>query len=90
MGTFVAKKLLRRLIANGHYLQQTRVLIRAKAEYHIELLSALIKEHHDAVTVAVAHHQFQTLDLNALKRSEKAVVFDLKSMFAKEQVDYRL
>ena len=131
MGTFVAKKLLKRLIANGHYLQQTRVLVlgltfkencpdtrntkvvdiyreltdfglkvdvydpwvahhTAKAEHHIELLPALINGHYDAIIVAVAHHQFQTLDLNTLKRSENAVVFDLKSMFAKEQVDYRL
>jgi UDP-N-acetyl-D-galactosamine dehydrogenase len=42
---------------------------------------------YDAVVVAVAHKEFKSLNL---KKSEKTILVDLKSMFAKENSDLRL
>ncbi|MGB0376011.1 MAG: nucleotide sugar dehydrogenase [Flavobacteriaceae bacterium] len=45
---------------------------------------------YDAVVLAVAHTEFKSLDLAALKKTPDSVVFDIKGMFDKAQVDNRL
>lgn len=131
MGVFIAKKALKRLIANGQYLQDARVLLlgltfkencpdtrntkvidiyseltdfglqvdvhdpwaspeAVKADYGIDLLPALNGHTYDCIIAAVAHDQFLTLDITTLKRLPQSIVFDIKSVFKKEFVDFRL
>ncbi|HEX9957625.1 MAG TPA: UDP binding domain-containing protein, partial [Fibrella sp.] len=131
MGIFVAKKLLKQMIAHGQHIQEARVLIMGltfkencpdirntkvvdiyyelkdfgiqvdvydpwaaaqtvEEEYGITLLTGLEGRHYDGIIVAVAHQQFFTLDIDSLKREPTSVVFDIKSVFAKDLVDIRL
>ena len=61
-----------------------------KHEYNLDLISKEeLKSDYNAIILAVSHHQFLELDLNALK-DEDAVVFDVKSILPKDQVDGRL
>ena len=57
-------------------------------EYGIQLISKL--EAYDAVLLAVAHDQFETLDMEALKIQSETVVYDLKGIYPKQKVDGRL
>lgn len=59
-------------------------------EYGISLLPTLKGQTYDGIIVAVAHRQFMTLDINALKRESSSIVFDIKSVFDKSLVDIRL
>lgn len=59
-------------------------------EYGIVLQQTLIPRQYDGIIISVAHQQFLTLDIAALKRQENSIVFDVKSIFGKEQVDIRL
>ncbi len=131
MGQFIAKKILKRLIANGLNMQQCRILIlgltfkencpdirntkvidvyhelkdfgltvdvhdpwasaqEVEHEYGIVLQEAILPHHYDGIIISVAHKQFLTLDIGALKRCENSIVFDVKSIYDKEQVDIRL
>lgn len=131
MGMFVAKKVLKRLIANGMLIQTSKVLILGftfkencpdvrntkvidiyheltdfglqvdiydpwasahdvLAEHSISLLATVANHTYDAIIIAVAHQQFFTLDISALKKNGTSIVFDIKSIFDKELVDIRL
>ncbi len=57
-------------------------------EYGIDLTSTFGT--YEAIILAVSHNEFQTIDLKALKSDEKAVVFDIKAFFDRDQVDARL
>lgn len=59
------------------------------SEYGLELKKVL-DEQYDAIILAVAHREFERLDLPALKRTAAAVVFDTKAFLDREQVDARL
>ncbi len=59
-------------------------------EYGISLLPTLDGQAYDGIVIAVAHRQFVTLDINALKREPSSIVFDIKSVFDKSLVDIRL
>lgn len=59
-------------------------------EFDIKLVDALHLKTYDGIIVAVAHHQFLSLDLNSLKKDVHSVVFDIKSIFDKKMVDIRL
>ncbi len=59
-----------------------------KKEFNLDLISSL--EQYDAILVAVSHNEFYNLTLNDLKKSPESVVFDLKGVFLKEEVDARL
>jgi UDP-N-acetyl-D-galactosamine dehydrogenase len=60
-----------------------------KREYNLELIDneELRIENYDAVVLAVAHNEFKTLDI---KTDDKKVVYDIKSILDKENVDGRL
>ena len=61
----------------------------AKREYGIDIVYEWPSERFDAVILAVAHHQFEEIDvMNLLK--EKHVIFDVKGMLDRDLVDARL
>lgn len=131
MGGFVAKKILKRLIANGLQIQLSHVLILgitfkencpdirntkvvdiyyeltdfgisvdvydpwADAEdvrdkYNISLLADLDTRTYDGIILAVAHQQFLRLDISGLKKDNKSILFDIKSIIDRSLVDIRL
>lgn len=49
-----------------------------KAEYDIDLITDLEDKKYDAIVLAVAHHQFETIDIVKLKK-KKSVVYDIKN-----------
>lgn len=62
-----------------------------KHEYGLDLITSKesLKMSYDAIVLAVSHKDFLDLDINQLK-SETGVIFDVKSLFPKENVDARL
>ena len=62
-----------------------------KHEYDLDLKSSLtdLKSDYDAIILAVSHNEFLELSLDNLK-SEKCVVFDVKSLLPNGSVDARL
>ena len=65
----------------------------ARHEYAIDLLTEVPQPgNYDALVVAVAHDQFKTLGIEGLRRlaSERAIIYDIKGLFPKDQVDGRL
>lgn len=61
----------------------------AKREYSIDIVNEWPSEKFDAVILAVAHQQFEDLDVLSLLK-EKHVVFDVKGMLDRNLVDARL
>lgn len=57
-------------------------------EYDIKLINEI--ETYDAIILAVAHDYFLKLDFNGLKKDNNSVIFDIKSILPKNQVDARL
>ena len=66
--------------------------IEAQQEYRIDLQTALKDNTYDAVILAVSHKAFSDLGVDAIRKLGKAehVLYDIKSLFPKEQVDGRL
>lgn len=67
-------------LANGEEVLQ---------EYGIDLIPYL-KDKYQAIILAVAHHDFLSLDLKSLRAGEQTIVFDTKSFFDKKDVNGRL
>lgn len=68
-------------------------LAEAKHEYGISLLAELpAPSQYDALVVAVGHDQFKALGLEGLRRlaNGRAVIYDIKGLFGKDDVDGRL
>ena len=68
-------------------------LAEAKHEYGISLLPELpAPSQYDALVVAVAHDQFKALGIQGLRKlgNYGVVIYDIKSMFGKADVDGRL
>ena len=62
---------------------------RVEKEYGITITSALPKERYDAVILAVAHNEFQNLDVKALIKPN-GVIYDVKGVLPRNIVDSRL
>jgi len=65
----------------------------ARREYALDLLADMPGPgRYDALVVAVAHEQFRALGIDGLRRlaSARAIIYDVKGLFPKEQVDGRL
>ena len=60
-----------------------------RKEYSIDLIP-FIKDRYDGILLAVAHNEFNTIDLSTIKKDNTSVVFDLKGFFPKNQVNARL
>jgi len=58
-------------------------------EYNIRLLTDLNPLNYDAIIVAVAHHQFVSLDWNNI-RQQVAIIYDVKGILDKTLIDGRL
>jgi UDP-N-acetyl-D-galactosamine dehydrogenase len=63
--------------------------LEAKKEYGLTLVQELRQNTYSAVVVAVAHHQFTTLSIADLRGfcREKSVIYDVKSLYPRDQVD---
>jgi UDP-N-acetyl-D-galactosamine dehydrogenase len=57
--------------------------------YGVHLLRS-ISGRYDAIILAVAHREFLTLDFQAIRNGETAVVFDTKACLDRSWVDARL
>ncbi|PSW62336.1 Vi polysaccharide biosynthesis UDP-N-acetylglucosamine C-6 dehydrogenase TviB [Photobacterium kishitanii] len=64
----------------------------AKAEYGLELCDDIKKDHYDAIIIAVAHNEFKVMGADGIKSLAKSkhVVYDLKYVLEKQDVDMRL
>jgi UDP-N-acetyl-D-galactosamine dehydrogenase len=65
----------------------------ATREYAIDLLAEMpAPGQFDALVVAVAHDQFKTLGIEGLRRlaNDRAIIYDIKGLFPKNEVDGRL
>lgn len=62
-----------------------------KHEYDLNLITSAgaLKYNYDSIVIAVAHNEFLELDFQKLK-SDEGVIFDIKSILPKENVDARL
>ena len=68
-------------------------LAEAKREYGISLLAELpLSGQYDALVVAVGHDQFKALGIEGLRKlgNGRAVIYDIKGMFGKDDADGRL
>ena len=63
--------------------------VKAKREYGLDIVSRLPEGRFDAVILAVAHDQFCGLDISSMVR-EGGVVYDVKGILPRNQVDGRL
>ena len=61
-----------------------------KKEYNIQITKELNTTKYDGVIVAVSHKEFQKIDINNLKKNNQSVIFDIKSIFKRSEVDIRL
>ena len=61
-----------------------------KREYGLCSLSELNGHRYEAVILAVAHTQFQSLDIRSLGSTENCVVYDVKGVLKSDDVDGRL
>ena len=59
-------------------------------EYGVKIVAEPEAGSYDAVILAVAHRQFAQMDVRSLLRSENGVVYDVKGVLPREQVDDRL
>ncbi len=61
-----------------------------KLEYGIEIIKELPEEKYDAVILAVAHNEFKKMNVRTLLKSNNGVVYDVKGVCARDEVDGRL
>jgi UDP-N-acetyl-D-galactosamine dehydrogenase len=59
-------------------------------EYGIQLVNAPINNKYDAIVLAVSHSEFLNLNYSELKKSENAIIFDIKGVIDRKLVDGRL
>ena len=64
----------------------------AQKEYGITPISRLVNGKYDAIILAVAHQQFKDMGIDVIKKLGKnaSVLFDVKYIFNKDEVDGRL
>ncbi|MFM7273599.1 MAG: nucleotide sugar dehydrogenase, partial [Gammaproteobacteria bacterium] len=64
----------------------------AEEEMGFALTQELRERHYDAVVLAVGHRQFREMGIEKIRRLTKShsVVFDVKYLFSKDEVDCRL
>jgi UDP-N-acetyl-D-glucosamine/UDP-N-acetyl-D-galactosamine dehydrogenase len=61
----------------------------ALREYQIRLVEQLQKDTYSAIIVAVAHQQFAEMTVSQLRElcKDKSIIYDVKSLFPRDQVD---
>ncbi len=63
---------------------------KVKSEYGISLIKEISSEKFDAIVLAVAHEEFKNISVSNLKKSPDSVVYDVKGIWNREDVDGRL
>ncbi|BAX82641.1 nucleotide sugar dehydrogenase [Labilibaculum antarcticum] len=61
-----------------------------KKAYSLNLLSRINGDTYDAIVLAVAHKEFEDIDIAALRNGSNAVIYDIKGVLPKELIDCRL
>ncbi len=130
MGAFVAKKLIKAMIARGLTLQSSRILIlgmtfkencpdirntkvvdvyrelrdfglpvdvydpwaiaeEVEHEYGVPLTESIEGKTYDGIIVAVAHREFLSMPIKQYRKDQHSVIFDIKSIYEKSDVDLR-
>jgi UDP-N-acetyl-D-galactosamine dehydrogenase len=58
-------------------------------EYRINLVENLQENTYSGIVIAVAHHQFAEMTISQLRKlcKDKSVIYDVKSLFPRDQVD---
>jgi UDP-N-acetyl-D-galactosamine dehydrogenase len=58
-------------------------------EYHIRLVEKLAEDTYSGIVVAVAHHQFAEMSIDQLRTlcKNNSVIYDVKGLFPRDQVD---
>ena len=66
--------------------------IEVKESYDIDLISEPASKHYDSIVIAVPHKIFSELGIQKIKEfgNKKCIIYDLKHLFKKEDVDLRL
>jgi len=59
-------------------------------EYGLKSLPKLNTNHYEAIILAVAHKAFEGLDIRSLGSSSNTIIYDIKGMASKTEVDGRL
>ncbi len=59
-------------------------------EYGLELIDDYSQKKYDAVVLAVAHEGFRDVDLSVLRNGHRAVIYDIKGVWDRAEVDGRL
>ena len=64
----------------------------AKEEYNIDTIPKLINNTYDAIILTVAHNEFKKLGIDKIKAlgKENCIIYDVKSILPREEVDGRL
>ena len=60
-----------------------------KREFGIELKTSITNELYDTIILAVAHKEFLTLDLSKM-RKKNSLIYDIKGVLDKQDIDKRL
>jgi UDP-N-acetyl-D-galactosamine dehydrogenase len=78
--------------ANVHVYDPWVNPAEAEHEYGITLTKDLLPNTYDAVILAVSHHQFMEMGVDAMRKlgKEQSVLFDVKSILPVDKVDDRL
>jgi UDP-N-acetyl-D-galactosamine dehydrogenase len=131
MGAWVASRVVKLMIAKGHAVKGSKVLVlgitfkencpdirntkaidvinelktygcdvevydpwankkEVAAEYGFELTDTYLEKKYDAIVLAVAHKEFIDIDLSGLRNGHNAVIYDIKGIWGKKEVDGRL
>ncbi|RZA00282.1 MAG: nucleotide sugar dehydrogenase [Sphingobacteriaceae bacterium] len=63
-----------------------------KKDYNVDTFnnSNQLKDHYDAIIVAVSHREFLDLDYQALKRTNNSIIYDIKGMLDNSIINGRL
>jgi UDP-N-acetyl-D-galactosamine dehydrogenase len=66
--------------------------VKNSKNFNFKIVSKIPKNFYDSVIIAVAHNEFKKLDIKDIKNycKKRNVIFDVKSIFKKEDVDGRL
>ncbi len=61
-----------------------------KHEYGLQLIGNITETKYDGIALAVSHNEFKAIDPASLRNGHDAVIYDIKGIWEKEQVDGRL
>ena len=63
--------------------------VEVKEDYGIDLIDQ-IKEKYDGILLAVSHKKFSMINIESIKKDSKSIVYDLKGVLPRNQVNSRL